>query len=53
MPQLLVDEDEGVEVTHPPVEQLIRQPACTLHHVLVKLQQSGRIAKTHRICQSG
>lgn len=39
--QLLIDEDEGVEVTHPPIEQLVRQPTCTTHYSLVVLQQSG------------
>lgn len=42
LPELLVDEDEGVEVSHPPVEQLVRQPARSFHYSLVKLQQSGR-----------
>lgn len=26
LPELLVDEDEGVQVAHPPIEQLIRKP---------------------------
>ena len=41
--KLLVDEDEGVEVSHPPIEHLIRQPARAFHHGLMKLQQSGRV----------
>ncbi|TNN46281.1 hypothetical protein EYF80_043519 [Liparis tanakae] len=49
LPQLLVDEDEGVEETHPAIEQLIGQPACTLHHVLVKLQQSGEQQRTRAL----
>lgn len=42
LPELLVDEDEGVEVSHPPVEQLVGQPAGSFHYSLVELQQSGR-----------
>lgn len=45
LPKLLVDEDEGVEVTHPPVKHLIRKPARTCHDMLVHLQQSGRSAQ--------
>lgn len=41
LPQLLVDEDEGVQVAHPPVEQLIRKPTGAFHHSLVKQQQPG------------
>lgn len=40
--ELLVDEDEGEEVAHPAVEQLIREAAGALHHCLVILQQPGR-----------
>lgn len=40
--ELLVDEDEGEEVAHPTVEQLVREAAGTLHHRLVILQQPGR-----------
>lgn len=43
--ELLVDEDEGVEVAHSPVQQLIWQPAWSLHHSLVVLQQPGREAQ--------
>lgn len=40
--ELLVDEDEGEEVAHPTVEQLVREAAGALHHRLVILQQPGR-----------
>ena len=42
LPKLLVDEDEGVEVAHPPIEELIWQPPRPLHHSLVILQQSEK-----------
>ncbi len=45
LPELLVDEDEGVEEAHPPVEQLVRQLAQVFHHSLVILQQSERAAQ--------
>lgn len=39
--QLLVDKDQGEEVAHPAIEQLVGEPAGTLHHPLVVLQQPG------------
>lgn len=40
--QLLVDEDERIEVTHPTVEELVRHPARAFYGSLLILQQSAR-----------
>lgn len=50
--QLLVDEDEGGQVAHPSVQQLVRQPTRALHHHLVVLHQSGGETKqiSEQIC---
>lgn len=39
--QLLVDKDQGEEVAHPAIEQLVWEPASALNHPLVVLQQPG------------
>lgn len=39
--ELLIDKDQGEEVAHTAIEQLIREPASALHHPLVVLQQPG------------
>lgn len=41
LPELLVDEDQGVQVAHPPIEQLVGKPTRAFHHSLVKQQQPG------------
>lgn len=41
--KLLVDENEGVQVAHPAVQQLIWKFAFPLNHRLMKLHESDNI----------